>query len=79
MWAGYNSGKIASFESRGNRDPGAPYRHVLHDWSRLEGATVAAFLRALRNTGRHDVVKFLQAECAEQLQPLTATLPQHVV
>lgn len=76
---GYNSGKITSFESRRSTDPGAPYRHVMHDWARLEGATVTGFLRALRNTGRHDVVKYLQAECTEQLQPLTGTLPPHVV
>ncbi|KAL8588543.1 hypothetical protein ACOMHN_058442 [Nucella lapillus] len=81
---GYNSSKIASFESRAGSgsqrgDPGAPYRQVLQDWGCLEGATVAALLRALRNCGRHDVVKFLQAECAEQLQPLTATLPQNMV
>ncbi|XP_025089327.1 tumor necrosis factor receptor superfamily member 16-like [Pomacea canaliculata] len=76
---GYNSGKISSFESRGSRDPGAPFRHVIHDWSRLEGATIGAFLKALRNTGRHDVVKFLQAECNEHLQPLNSCLPQQVV
>lgn len=78
-FAGYNSGKISSFESRGSRDPGAPFRHVIHDWSRLEGATIGAFLKALRNTGRHDVVKFLQAECNEHLQPLNSCLPQQVV
>ncbi|XP_076460710.1 tumor necrosis factor receptor superfamily member 16-like [Babylonia areolata] len=80
---GYNSGKIATFEARslGSRrgDLRAPYRQLLHDWGRLEGATVAAFQRALRSIGRHDVNKFLQAECAEHLQSLTATLPQHVV
>lgn len=62
---GYSQERVTHFESQRSSGSKNSFKHLLHNWEKLDNSTVIHLINCLRNIGRDDAAKVLHVDSTE--------------